>query len=188
MDDPGKSRVPIIALTSHVQAVDRDRCLQAGMDDYLAKPVAAERLIELVERLGRVEAGPPAISGSTAGASSKGERVIDVGATLGRLGNDPQLLRDMGRFLVEDAPGLMARLREGWQAGDVEAVERAAHTLKGMAANFDAHAAMQAAAQIEDLAKASCLDAGDDALAPLEREFERVIAALRDEVLDRPNP
>jgi CheY-like chemotaxis protein len=183
MDDPGRSRVPIIALTSHAQADDRVRCLQAGMDDYLAKPVAAERLIELVERLGRVGAGPPAISQATPGTSSKGDRAIDIGATLSRLGNDPELLRDTAYFLVEDAPGLIARLRDGLQAGDVEAVERAAHTLKGMAANFDARAAMQAAARIEDLAKASCLDAADDAVAPLEREFERVIAALRDEVL-----
>lgn len=111
---------------------------------------------------------------------------IDLSATLQRIGNDHSLLRDLTVFFVEDAPPLIAELRAAIPAGAASEVERAAHSLKGLASNFNAFAVQSSAQRLEDAGRAAKLDGAEALLATLIQDVEVVTAALQREVLDAP--
>jgi two-component system, sensor histidine kinase and response regulator len=109
--------------------------------------------------------------------------VINVEAALSRMGRDRSLLEDVARFFLEDAPGLLEHIKTGIRAGDAEGVAHSAHSLKGLASNFDAVYAHSLAAEIELHGRSSRLDAAALLVDDLEREVARVEAALHSEVL-----
>ncbi len=112
---------------------------------------------------------------------------FDFQAAVERLGNDLSLFADLAELFQTDSPPVLAALRAALAAGDARQAERAAHTLKGMAANFDARRAVAAAARIEQLAKAAALATATRELPVLETELARLTTALQDH-LRRPNP
>ncbi len=124
------TRVPIVAMTAHAMEGDRERCLQAGMDGYVTKPVEADRLFEAVE-------------------SSAGR--FDPTVAAARLGGDRRLLREMLDLFLAECPGMMSEIRRAIEARDAEALRRAAHALKGSVANFGASRPVEAARTLEKL-------------------------------------
>lgn len=106
------------------------------------------------------------------------ERVFDLDAVMQRLANDRGLFADLVRFYFEDRPALIERAREGYREGDCEKMMRAAHSLKGLTANFNAQRASQAAAAVEELGLAGELARGGGALGHLEYELSRLDEAL----------
>jgi PAS domain S-box-containing protein len=124
--------VPIIAMTARAMQGDRERCLEAGMDDYLSKPVDGERLRQLVGRYHLEQAGP----------------VLAWRGALFRLDGDAALLLELAALFIEDGPGMMATLHAALAAGDVPASQRAVHSLQGVLVNFGAQRAI---AQAEHL-------------------------------------
>lgn len=139
------TRLPILAMTAHGSQEDRDRCLAAGMDGYIAKPLQYEELIELVERSGLREPEPrPAARPPEAG--------------IGRAGVRQELA---GRF-VTDAQELLAEMRDGIARRDGETLRRAAHSLCGTAGFFKAQAVYELARRLESLGKAGDFGADTD--------------------------
>lgn len=112
----------------------------------------------------------------------RSKAVINVGAALARMGGDSDLLADVAQFFLEDAPQLMAQMRTA--LGDRQAVElaHAAHTLKGLASNFDAIHVQMRAAELESAGHRGQLDVAP-LIDDLEREVSQVESALRREVL-----
>ena len=110
------------------------------------------------------------------------EPPFDYEASLTRLDNDLKLFRDMVQFFHEDSPELVRQIRESIGSGDAHLAERAAHSLKGLAATFDAHAAIRAAQHIEEMARSGALQDIPAAVEILEREISRLNRAL-DEAL-----
>ena len=105
--------------------------------------------------------------------------ILDHEAALVRLGGDEALFRDMVQFFDEDSPPLLEAIRAGIRDGDAEQVGRAAHTLKGLAANFNAEPTVAAARRLEQIGQApEQLDQAPPALAELEREVALLSAAL----------
>jgi CheY-like chemotaxis protein/HPt (histidine-containing phosphotransfer) domain-containing protein len=190
-------RLPIIAMTAHAMARDRDRCLAAGADAYIAKPVDAVRLVELVEGLARRAAGPSAGSqpptdlshgpapltdgppeGQRAEREMRGKGLVDWSGALGRLGGDRELLDKLIEFFFEDSPSLMSDIREGLAAANPRQVERAAHSLKGLAANFGPGPVVETARGIEELARVARLTEAGAGVAALTDHLEHLCAAL----------
>lgn len=130
------SHLPILAMTAHATREDRDRCLAAGMDGYITKPMRFEELIELVERTVLGEPRPAAPPSGPSG--------------FGRAGVRPELVRQF----VGDAARLHAEMREAIERRDGAALQRAAHSLCGTAGFFKAQAVYDLARQLENLAQA----------------------------------
>jgi CheY-like chemotaxis protein/HPt (histidine-containing phosphotransfer) domain-containing protein len=146
----GTSRhVPVIAMTAHAMTGDRERCLAAGMDGYVSKPIRAEELLEALAGVALPPAAAPP-AGPAAGAPREAE-VFDKDEALQRVGGDVDLLRELVEVFLESCPGQLRELREAAAAGDPERMRRTAHAIKGAVSNFGARLAVEAAQRLETM-------------------------------------
>ncbi|MEK6304131.1 MAG: PAS domain S-box protein [Acidobacteriota bacterium] len=165
--------VPIIAMTAHALKGDRERCLAAGMDDYVSKPIRADELAKAIENQ---------VGVSNAAFAEKPERtldeVFDAAALLARLDGDTELLRYIVELFLEELPRLMSQVRDAVMLEDSDALERAAHTLRGSVGNFHAGGVVELALGLETMGREGSLTGAKKTMAMLEREVERLRPAL----------
>jgi HPt (histidine-containing phosphotransfer) domain-containing protein len=155
------------------------------MDAYLAKPIDAVKLVDLVESLGGRDVNrrptamvpDPNVRSSLAGADGQ-NTVIDYDGSLKRLGGDVELFKEFVRVFDEDSPGLLAEMRRALASRDGANLERAAHSLKGLASNFGARTTVTLAGQLEESAIAQRWSEAAHVLAVLTSEMARLHAAL----------
>jgi len=170
-------KIPILAITASAMPGDRERCLQSGMDDYLPKPIEPERVAQVLARwLRTVE---PANSGGGPGAASTNDQVFDGQALVNRLMRDESLARKVVHAFVETAPTHITALRAHLEVEDAAAVRRAAHALKGAAANVSAGALRAVASATEEAGRAGELGTVAALLPKMEDQLERLREALQ---------
>ncbi|MFO7534390.1 MAG: response regulator [Kiritimatiellia bacterium] len=181
-------QVPIIAMTAHAMQGDRERCTEAGMDDYVPKPVDPRALaLVLVKWL--VEKNE---AGSENGANGRdassliehrSSKVFDKEGMMSRLMDDKDLARMIVKEFLTDIPAQIETLKSYLKADDAASAERQAHTIKGASANLGGEALRAVAFAMEKAAGAGDLAAVSARLAGLESQFERLKAAMEKEIL-----
>jgi two-component system, sensor histidine kinase and response regulator len=167
--------MPIIAVTAHAMKGDRERCIEAGADDYLSKPIRTADLLAAIDRIVRDKQTmqPVAVLAPKFQSSPR----IDMKAALERLEGDRELLEELAQLFKDECPRALQEIREAIAAGDPPLLTRLAHTLKGSSGSLSAVPLSQAAAQLEKVAHA-----GD--LADAESLFEKVEKEAGDLILE----
>jgi CheY-like chemotaxis protein len=167
-------RVPIYAMTAHAMHGYRDRCLAAGMDGYISKPIQADELFEIVE--GKADPDVPAAGPPPA---DRGEAApLSTSALLRSVEGDLALLREVVALFLARIPEALEAIRRAVAAGDARALEYEAHAFVGSVGALFARPALEAVAALERIGRDGDLAHAEQALAALERELSRLGPAL----------
>jgi two-component system, sensor histidine kinase and response regulator len=181
----GRRRVPIIAMTAHAAKGDRDRCLAAGMDGYLSKPIDGSEMISLVETLA---ARPPAVAPvppADKAAEPPAAPAFDPELALKRCLNKPSMLAEMIRCFYAEADSLLPEMRAALAQGNLPEVGHLGHRLKGTVVYLGAQPVQEAALRVERFCQSSSgtPSEAEDAVNGLEHACIVLKAALRDHPL-----
>jgi HPt (histidine-containing phosphotransfer) domain-containing protein len=149
---------------------DRERCLEAGMDGYLAKPIRAQELYDMVEN----STGPRDVLPAAPSQSTEPSQLCDWAAGLERVGGDEGLLREIAGLMSSECPKLLADIQRAIAARDAAKLKLAAHTLKGSLDNIGALAARVHAQELETQGRDNQLADASAACRRLELELDRL--------------
>ena len=166
--------VPIVAMTAHAMKGDRERCLEAGMDGYIAKPIRAKDLHDTFEATVARVRGYQAQESETA----QEKDILDRDQILEQTGASPETLKEIVELFAAESGKLMKRMRDAIRNGDPSGLQRAAHTLKGSVRIFGAGRAAAAALRLETIGGDKNLVGAEDAHATLAREIELLMPML----------
>jgi CheY-like chemotaxis protein len=156
--------VRIVAMTAHAMNGDRERCIAAGMDGYIAKPLDPRLLYTVVEQ---------------APAQAPVGGAVDHPALLERLGGDEQLLADVIQIFLDDCPVRLEAIRAAVSERNADRIRQEAHTLKGAAGNLSATGLFEAAQTLERIGAENRLEAVDAGWRLVSAEAARAMDALR---------
>jgi len=167
--------IPIVAMTAYAMTGDRERCLAAGMDHYISKPIRAKELLETVEAISpsTAESAPLAPADNVEVAD-----VLDKDAALTRAGDDRELLCELAELFLRECPRLMGDIRSAIADGDASRLKCAAHSLKGSIDNFAAKSAFEVASRLELSARRGNLSGAMELYNMLEKEMNRLKPVL----------
>jgi CheY-like chemotaxis protein len=173
--DSGLFHLPIVAMTAHALKGDRERCLEAGMDGYVSKPLQARHLFEVIA--GLVPA-PTEAKTDTPDQTVLTESVFDRDAVLERVEGNSELMQEIIGLFFDEIPGLLSAIHEAMVRRDAKALARAAHTLKGAMSNLSANEAFAAALRLEMLGHGGDLTNVEGAYAELAKAIIRLKGVL----------
>ncbi len=180
------AHIPIIAMTANAMKGDRESCIEAGMDDYVAKPVRSQELFTTLEKYA---AKPPSGEGPAAApratsAADSGEELppgdVFNPAEFEKQSGDSDFMRELIAIFDEESGEILARIESASEKGDAEALHAAAHALKGMIGNYGARQAFDKAKQLDSLAREGDLTRARAELPRLRESIARLRQALRE--------
>ena len=179
--ESGRRELPIVAVTADAMTGDRERCLDAGMNDYISKPLQLSTLASVLAKWIPAAAPPAADPAASEAAARKACGVFDEGELLNRLLYDRPLAERVLQAFLTDAPSLLLKLEKRLSLSDAPGAALEAHTLKGAAGAVAAHDLCSLAFSMERAARDGRLQEVSSLLPRTTEEFERFREILKQE-------
>ena len=172
--------IPVIAMTAHAMKGDREKCLAAGMDDYISKPVKPKELLEIVQRWAGKQVLHAGVEKDKPSAPISSP--VDMKHLQEITGGDSKFKEEITELFLKDTGEHLSWLKKAIDEGNATALEMEAHTVKGAGVNMGANKFGELALALETKGKSGSLEGAQDKLIELEAEFQRVKLFLeRDE-------
>ena len=176
----------IVAMTANVMRGDRELCLQAGMNDYLSKPIRVPELVRVLEETGSTAP----VHKSDGGPGTSTSEAIDEHALtslLAVIGGDRMALGELIQSFLHEMPKALSELSRGARDLDSELVRRAAHTIKSSARDFGAVQLASVSSELEELGRSGNLDGSHRFVERAKREYEKAESRLTEMLQDQNN-
>jgi CheY-like chemotaxis protein/HPt (histidine-containing phosphotransfer) domain-containing protein len=175
-------QIPIIAMTANAMQGDRDKCIAAGMNDYIPKPVTPAVLAEAFEKWLPLDDNKAKQSSSSTGTKNDTLAIFDYDGLMDRVIGDEQLLRKVTGVFVNDIPGKITLLKEAIFARDSKNVTFHAHSMKGASGNIGANQLYRLAAEMENAGKTGNLTGMTRLLKEFEAQFEVAVKEIHKKI------
>jgi PAS domain S-box-containing protein len=177
-------RTAIIAITAHARKEDKEKCIAAGFDDYVSKPILPYELKAAIERT-IIEVGSHSSPQSSTEAGS-GDAVVDTADALARVEGNKELLGEIQRLFLDQYPKLFTEIHQAFLSANCKALAEASHTLGSSAGQLGAQRALAAARRLEDFGERKDHASVPAALADLEAELKLVESVLVQQAYSSP--
>ena len=168
-------KIPIVAMTAHAMQGAREECLEAGMDDFISKPVNPQELLRVIEEwVIKPEATREEIMLDNPEPKEKEKDVFDKADLFKRLMDDEDLAKEVIELFLDDIPRKLVAMKKAFNKSDAPLLQQLAHSVKGAAANIGARAFRDCASRMEQAGEGGNLDKAASLLPKIDEQFRRL--------------